>query len=85
MPHFILTDVSNEQREEFATNMRYLTYLGLCVATCVIFPSSTWAASAVGLAVAMYISVSEYWLRMNATPTAVNNNGPRPLEDLLKG
>ncbi len=76
--------MTNERRENWVTFTRYLTYLGLCIATCVILQSSTWAASAVGLAVALYISVSEYWLHTNPSPTA-NNNGPRPLEDLFKG
>lgn len=85
MPHFISTDMTNERRENYVTFTRYLTYLGLCIATCVILQSSTWAASAVGLAVALYISVSEYWLHTNPSPTSTNNNGPRPLEDLFKG
>lgn len=80
----ISTDMTNERRENYVTVTRYLTYLGLCIATCVILQSSTWAASAVGLAVALYISVSEYWLHMNPSPTS-NNNGPRPFEDLFKG
>lgn len=77
--------MTNERRENYVTFMRYLTYLGLCIATCVIFQSSTWAASAVGLAVALYISVSEYWLHMNSSPASNRNNGPLPLEDLFKG
>uniref|UniRef100_A0A1B0DDL6 protein disulfide-isomerase n=1 Tax=Phlebotomus papatasi TaxID=29031 RepID=A0A1B0DDL6_PHLPP len=58
----LCTDTSGEKREQYVTMTRYLTYLGLCIATCVIFQSSTWIASLVGLAVALYISVSEYWL-----------------------
>lgn len=51
---------------------RYITYLGLCIATCVIFQSSTWMAALVGIAVACYISLSEYWM---SSATASNDGG----------
>lgn len=76
--------MTNERRENYVTFTRYLTYLGLCIATCVILQSSTWAASAVGLAVALYISLSEYWLRTYSSQSSNNNNGPLPLEELFK-
>lgn len=81
------TDLTNEKRESYVTFTRYLTYFGLCVATCVIFQSSTWAASAVGLAVGLYISVSEYWLHMNPQPVGGGGGGggPQPIETLFKG
>lgn len=41
---------------------RYFTYLGLCVATCIIFQKNVVIAAVVGIAVAAYISVSEYLL-----------------------
>jgi len=41
---------------------RYLTYAGLCIATCIIFQKNTLVASLIGLSVALYISVSEYFL-----------------------
>ncbi len=41
---------------------RYFTYLGLCVATCIIFQKNMSIAGVIGLAVAAYISVSEYLL-----------------------
>uniref|UniRef100_A0A1L8DNP2 Putative conserved secreted protein n=1 Tax=Nyssomyia neivai TaxID=330878 RepID=A0A1L8DNP2_9DIPT len=62
----LCTDTAGEKRDQYVTMTRYLTYLGLCIATCVIFQSSTWIASLVGLAVALYISVSEYWLAGSA-------------------
>lgn len=68
---FFLSDTSSEKRSDYVTMTRYLTYFGLCVATCVIFQSSTWLAALVGIAVAVYISISEYWL---STKTA--SNGP---------
>lgn len=42
--------------------IRYFTYLGLCIATCIIFQKNTLIASFVGLSVAIYVSVSEYML-----------------------
>lgn len=80
--------MSKEQRKNYVTLTRYLTYLGMCIATCVIFQSSTIAASAIGLAVALYISVSEYWLSAyqspNENPLAGGGGGPIPLEELLR-
>lgn len=67
-PFHLILDTSSEQRSDYVTMTRYLTYLGLCIATCVIFQSSTWMAALVGIAVAVYISVSEFWL--SATTSA---------------
>ena len=39
---------------------RYATYLGLCVATCVIFSNNIYIASIIGLMVAVYIALAEY-------------------------
>lgn len=39
---------------------RYATYLGLCIATCIIFRRSVYLASLIGLFVAIYIGLSEY-------------------------
>lgn len=61
-------DLTNENRQKLASTARYVTYFGLCVATCVIFQSSTWIASGVGLLVASYITLSEYWLQTNPQP-----------------
>ncbi|XP_070161933.1 cysteine-rich with EGF-like domain protein 2 [Polyergus mexicanus] len=41
---------------------RYLTYFGLCVAICIILQRNIYAASIIGLLVAIYISVSEYMI-----------------------
>lgn len=46
---------------------RFFTYLGLCVATCIIFQKNPILASAIGLCVAIYVTVSEYMLG-NITP-----------------
>lgn len=48
-----------------------MTYFGLCIATCIVLQSSTWLAALIGLFVAVYISISEYWLKSlppNTTP-----------------
>uniref|UniRef100_A0A1A9W0H7 EGF-like domain-containing protein n=1 Tax=Glossina brevipalpis TaxID=37001 RepID=A0A1A9W0H7_9MUSC len=63
-------DESSEQRDKYVNITRFLTYFGLCVATCVIFQSSTHIAYIVGAAVAIYIAASEYWLTSN--PQAAN-------------
>ncbi|XP_054721878.1 cysteine-rich with EGF-like domain protein 2 [Uloborus diversus] len=39
---------------------RYATYLGLCIATCIIFRRSMFLASIIGVFVAVYIGLSEY-------------------------
>lgn len=82
----LTADITKEQRKNYVTFTRYLTYLGMCIATCVIFQSSTIAASIIGLAVGLYISVSEYWLSTQESPNEnpmAGAGGPIPLEDLL--
>jgi len=59
---------ANKQHNERTLNFtRYITYLGLCIATCIVFQRNTVVASLIGLAVAMYISVSEYMLSSGKT------------------
>lgn len=65
-----LLDLTNEKRGQYVNVTRYITYFGLCVATCIIFQSSTWLAATVGLGVAAYISLSEYWIKNTPEPTA---------------
>jgi len=45
------------------SNTRYFTYGGLCVATCIIFQRSAYIAGFLGLVIAMYITLSEYYLQ----------------------
>lgn len=73
------SDISSERRLRWEKFTRYITYLGLCIATCLTFKSSTWIASIIGLAVALYITISEYWL--NANPSQAR--GSRSLEELF--
>jgi hypothetical protein len=39
---------------------RYFTYVGLCLATCIIFHNNILIASGIGFVVAAYIGVAEY-------------------------
>ena len=45
------------------SNTRFVTYGGLCVATCIIFQRSAYIAGFLGLVIAFYISLSEYYLQ----------------------
>uniref|UniRef100_A0A336MEW2 CSON000537 protein n=1 Tax=Culicoides sonorensis TaxID=179676 RepID=A0A336MEW2_CULSO len=62
----LCTDMTNERRTTYANYVRYITYGGLTIATCIIFQNSPSIAAIIGLAVAAYISFSEYWLRKTA-------------------
>lgn len=80
---FSASDDSNEKRDQYVNITRFLTYFGLCVATCVIFQSSTHIAYIVGAAVAIYIAASEYWL--SSTPAGANKPqiDTKQLEEML--
>lgn len=45
------------------SNSRYVTYAGLCIATAIIAQRSIYIAGALGLVIAGYISLSEYYLQ----------------------
>lgn len=60
---YVLIDPSSRERTAYVNMTRYITYLGLCVATCIIFQRNMVAASAIGLAVGLYITVAEYFLQ----------------------
>jgi len=64
------TDLTNEKRDEYVTFTRYCLYFGLTVAACIMLQNSTTLASIVGLIVALYIGLSEYWIRNNPEPKA---------------
>lgn len=61
-------DAHGEGRRRWVIVTRYLTYLGLCLTTCIVLQRSVWAAAVIGLAVAMYISVSEYVILNSPSP-----------------
>lgn len=62
--------MGRKTQENFA---RYATYFGLCVATCIIFQNNVYAASAIGLLVGLYISISEYILATSSVQNATPN------------
>ena len=45
---------------------RYVTYFGLCMATCIIFRNNILIASIIGLIVATYIGIAEYTIGGNS-------------------
>jgi len=45
------------------SNTRYFTYFGLCVATAIIFQRSSVIAGVLGVVVAAYVTLSEYYLQ----------------------
>lgn len=57
-----LPESDDKWRELHILLARYATYLGLCVATLIIFKRSVSVASAIGVCVAVYIGFSEYTL-----------------------
>ncbi|XP_055389428.1 cysteine-rich with EGF-like domain protein 2 [Condylostylus longicornis] len=77
-------DLTSEKREQWVTFTRFLTYLGLCVATCAIFHSSTYLAAFVGTIVAIYIAVSEYWLNTLPSGGKPPKLDTEQLEELIK-
>lgn len=58
----VCVDEQKRSREFKVSMTRYITYFGLCVATCIIFQKNTIIASLIGFSVASYISISEYML-----------------------
>lgn len=64
----LCTDMTSQNRNKYATYMRYVTYGGLTVATCIIFQNSPSVAGFIGLAVGVYITFSEYWLNKTNQP-----------------
>lgn len=71
-----LADESVKWRELHVVLARYATYLGLCVATFIIFKRNVYAASVIGVLVAVYIGFSEYtlanWKEHSVTSTFKN-------------
>lgn len=68
----VCTDSDQEQRKHHVFITRYLTYFGLCVATCIIFQRNVMLAAIIGLAVGIYISVSEYMLNTPSIPNVTD-------------
>lgn len=57
-----VSDAAVASKERHVTTARYLTYGGLCLATCILLQKSTALAAFIGLLVAAYIGLSEYHL-----------------------
>lgn len=68
----VCVDAEQESRKQYVHLTRYLTYLGLCIATCIVFQKSVPLAAIIGLAVACYITMSEYILNTPPKPNATN-------------
>ncbi|XP_066601795.1 cysteine-rich with EGF-like domain protein 2 [Prorops nasuta] len=67
----INSEVLRRKKQERLT--RYGTYLGLCIATCIIFQRNIYAASVIGLLVALYISVSEYVIARSSVQSIITS------------
>lgn len=65
------TDILERKWKENVT--RYLTYVGLCIATCIIFQRNMFIASIIGLLVGVYISISEYMIAYNKVQDTQTN------------
>lgn len=65
-------DVCVEQRTRnrqiHVSMTRYGTYIGLCIATCIILRKNLYLASVIGLVVALYIGLAEYTLTGTPSP-----------------
>lgn len=79
----VCVDSSEESRKSYVSLSRYLTYLGLCIATCIILKKNTYLAAVIGLFVAIYITVAEYMLNTPLTPDK-NDLGHQVAEQVMK-
>lgn len=68
----VCVDEEQENKKKHVYLTRYLTYLGLCIATCIIFQKSVTLAAIIGVAVACYISMSEYILNSPGKPNTTD-------------
>ncbi|XP_015786452.1 cysteine-rich with EGF-like domain protein 2 [Tetranychus urticae] len=75
MKEGICVDTKIRDREVHLEKSRYITYLGLCIATCIIFQKNIYIASIIGLLVALYITAAEYTVRDVTRPS-------NPLEEV---
>nr|XP_022914956.1 cysteine-rich with EGF-like domain protein 2 [Onthophagus taurus] len=71
----ICIDEDKENRHNYVYWTRIITYLGLCVCTCIILQRNVVLAGIIGLCVAVYIAVSEYIL--NSPPTPISAEIPQ--------
>ncbi|KAK9751881.1 TLR4 regulator and MIR-interacting MSAP [Popillia japonica] len=65
-------DNAQEERKQYIQYTRILTYIGLCIATCITYQKNVVVAAIIGLAVAIYITVSEYVLNSAPQPNTTD-------------
>jgi hypothetical protein len=63
----VCVDENTIRQDEALEMSRYVTYLGLCLATFIIFRNNVYIASVIGLVVATYIGVAEYTVKKGPT------------------
>ena len=56
----ICSDTKVGKTDEMISYSRYITYAGLCIATCIILQNNIYIASLIGFLVALYIAIAEY-------------------------
>lgn len=56
----ICTSTKVDKADEMISYSRYVTYAGLCIATCIILQNNIYIASVIGILVASYIGIAEY-------------------------
>ncbi|XP_028029695.1 cysteine-rich with EGF-like domain protein 2 isoform X1 [Bombyx mandarina] len=69
---FCIEDREDEDQSEKLTTTRYLTYIGLIIATGILLPKSTPLGSIVGAMVLIYIVGAEYYCMINGHTGLVN-------------
>lgn len=65
MKEGICTDANVDKMDQTLAVSRYVTYAGLCLATCIIFRNNVYIASVIGLVVASYIGIAEYTVKQS--------------------
>ncbi|XP_041974660.1 cysteine-rich with EGF-like domain protein 2 [Aricia agestis] len=69
---FCLSDSNMDDEAERLTKTRYITYVGLLVATGILLPKSTHIGSMVGIMVLSYIVGAEYYCMINGHMGLIN-------------
>ncbi|XP_045481397.1 cysteine-rich with EGF-like domain protein 2 [Harmonia axyridis] len=60
MKHKRCVDAEEESRKQYLNFTRYLFYIGLCIATYIVFKKNIVLAAIIGAAVSIYVIMSEY-------------------------
>ena len=59
----VCTSEKLNQQQDSLEMSRYATYMGLCLATFIIFRNNVYIASVIGVIVATYIGIAEYTVK----------------------